>query len=247
MTLTSNFCSFGRVEEMILQEWNEGDILIHFLTGQAGGGKTTTVGTIVPLLRAMGVPAQSLGLDAYFRLSSRERKLWLKEGEVISPEEGARRRDQINWWDYDRLMSDLGKIVEGNPVQLRKIYNRAEGGELTGSLDIFPEHNGLVLLIEGVGLAHIKGSFTRSYIHAPAAVRYIRIKERDSNRRMSEEEAWARFRLTQEFESGYFQKHWGRMNNFFDNSNGHGPIRVDFLRPEEALADMTRPPLMSIS
>lgn len=232
-----------KVEDVILNLWKEGDILIYALTGQAGGGKTTTADQVARNLQMHNLPATKLGLDTYFILSSKQRKAWLKEGEFISPEEGGRRRNQLTWWDFGKLQSDLENLCQGRALHLRNVYNRADSGELTGSLDIIPDpQKGLILILEGVALAHVEGVKERGYIHAPAPIRYERLQERDANRRMSEEEAWARFRLTQEFETAYFRANWKKINSFFDNSNGHAVIQLPHLNPDEALVDISTPP-----
>ena len=232
-----------KVEDVILNLWKEGDILVYALTGQAGGGKTTTADQVICNLQSQDLPAAKLGLDTYFILSSKQRKVWLKEGELVSPEEGSRRRNQLTWWDFGKLESDLKLLCQGEPLRLRNVYNRADGGELTGSADIVPHpYRGLIVILEGVALAHVEGVKERGYIHAPAPIRYERLQERDANRRMSEDEAWARFRLTQEFETDYFRNHWKKIHRFFDNSNGHGVIQLPNLDPTEALADLKIPP-----
>ncbi|OGY78949.1 MAG: hypothetical protein A3B74_03600 [Candidatus Kerfeldbacteria bacterium RIFCSPHIGHO2_02_FULL_42_14] len=234
-----------KIEHEIQTLWREGDILIYGLTGQAGAGKTSSAEEVVSHLREQNIPAASLGLDAYFILSSAERKAWLAEGERVSPAEGKRRRNQLLWWDFQALQCDLLHFKQGEPIQLRGVYNREDKGEKTRNIDIVPdERRGFVLVLEGVALAHVEVLDGLAYVHAPADVRYLRIQMRDSARRPIPAEAWNRFRLTQEFEIPYFRAHWEKIRCFFDNSNGVGPLKVSILSPEEALNDLERPPLL---
>src|SRR3989338_2730419 len=65
-------------EKQLTELYEPGKVNILGLTGQAGAGKTNCVAPIiVEEARRLGIKAHNLGLDAFFILSSRERKAWI--------------------------------------------------------------------------------------------------------------------------------------------------------------------------
>ncbi len=195
-----------------------GKINVVRITGQAGAGKTNHVTPLVKqIAHEQGFWTGELPLDTFFKLSSEDRARWLAEGEQISPDEGARRRDQLTWWDFNLAHKTISTIKDGKPVHLNGIYNRADQGRLTGRLSLQPAGEGL-LIFEGVALPHIPGEGLNLYVHAPKHVRFPRLLERDKHR--GPEEAQRRFKLTEEFEKRYFADHWHLIHHCIDNSNG---------------------------
>jgi len=189
------------------------------VTGQAGAGKTQF---ITPLIKAVAAehsfPCSSLGLDAFFRLSSLGRKKWIADGAEMGPAEHAYRKNQINWWNFESAQKSLLSLKRGEVLHLTNAYNRQDGGELTGEVLIEPPREGLLVIFEGVAIAHLDGADELMYVHAPSHVRFERLYRRDASRRKSIEEARDRFHLTQDFERHYFPQHWERISCFIDNS-----------------------------
>lgn len=216
---------------------SNGGVKIIGITGQAGAGKTRIANALAYSLTEKGTPAVCLGLDAFFILSSKGRKEWIAEGASISPEELARRQDQINWWDFAKAQAAIDGLKAGLPLRLRGIYNRGDKGELTGSLDIEPDsEKGLLVLFEGVAVAHLEHFDDLIFVHAPPAVRLERIRERDASRRNDPAAVMARWQLTQRFELNYFAEHWARIRSFVDNSSVEAR-ELEALDQESALVD----------
>lgn len=191
-------------------------VVIHGITGRAGSGKTSFCRS----LRRAGW--EHLPLDAFFKMSSRQRKAWLAEGARLGPEEYAARADQLTWWDFDRAVEVIETLRQGQPLHLRNVYNREDNGELTGCIDIIPRYGSqLRVAFDGVAIAHLKHHLNRlTMLHAPAPERYRRLRQRDADRRQSEEEAQQRFRLTESFEDAYFQRFADLADLHVYNGNG---------------------------
>lgn len=202
----------------LLRKWYQnGEVNITGITGQAGGGKTTMTYLLHELAVEMNVPLHILPLDCFFRLSSQQRKHWLEEGKQSSAEEYARRADQMSWWDFDRLEESLNSLRSGQDLYLEGVYNRADKGELTLNLHI-PVHprQGALVVLEGVAIAHKKDHFSHLlYLHAPREVRRRRLEKRDPHR--VGPEAAKRFRLTESFEIEYFREYLQNGDLFVDN------------------------------
>src|SRR3989344_5541080 len=60
------------LEQFARDQYRPGEITIVGLTGRAGAGKTTTAKSLTEAYEAIDIPAAPLGLDAFFKLSSRE-------------------------------------------------------------------------------------------------------------------------------------------------------------------------------
>jgi uridine kinase len=201
-----------------------GQVSVLGITGQAGAGKTTFIASLAAgVAQEEGFATDSLGLDAFFKLSSSGRKEWIKEGHEISPEEGAFRSDQVNWWDFGDAQKALEMLKRGEPIHLTNVYNREDEGELTGEVMIHPPDGGMLLVFEGVAVAHLDCMDALMYVHAPSAVRFERLYERDKERR-GREEALGRFELTQAFETQYFPQYWDKITCFVDNSQQYPQV-----------------------
>ena len=214
-----------------------GEVSILGITGQAGAGKTNYITPrIKKIAESYGVPADYLGMDSFFRLSSRGRKSWIEEGGKISDEEAAYRKDQINWWDFDWAFESLYRLKEGKPLSLEGVYNRSDGGELTGTVHIEPPNEGMLLIFEGVPIAHLKHAMNKlAFVYAPSDIRLNRLRDRDRHRKG--DEVKERFRITQDFETRYYPRYWEAIDMFLDNSNSDngGPRVIDYLSPDRAL------------
>lgn len=211
----------------LLQNWYElGEVGLAGVTGQAGGGKTTTAFMLEQLASEKDIPLRVLPLDCYFKKSSRERKIWLDEGKTLGPEEYRKRADQMCWWDFNRLQESLAQLLKGQDLHLRGVYNRGDHGEMTLDLDIPMDPKlGTLVVVEGVAIAHMKPFLDDLvYLHAPREVRRARLLHRDPHRVGPDAEE--RFRLTEAFELGYFQTHLNKADVFVDNG-GTVPILME--------------------
>lgn len=211
----------------------DGRVTILGLTGQAGAGKTNHVAPIIAAeARRLGIKTHNLGLDAFFILSSRERQAWIAEGWQVSEAEGLRREDQINWWNFQLAEQSLLALRQGKPVRLERVYNRQDKGELTGEIVIEPPADeGMLVIFDGVAIAHLQALDCLWYVHAPAEVRQKRLFNRDGDRRMISAEVQKRWQITERFEKGYFPKHWHQIRLFMldlidsgGNGQNHEPI-----------------------
>lgn len=207
------------------------------ITGQAGSGKTTLARRIQSAAERAGIPVHLLSLDKYFKLSSAARKVWLAEAEG-NPELLQQRRDQLTWWDFEKLLADLEKLSQGDGIYREGVYNRADAGELTGTLSIPAcDGRGRLIVLEGVGLPHLNGGAPITqmiFTHADPHVRFARIRARDRQRRPEYSTTVDRFKLTQEFERPYFAEHWGKIDTHVNNA-GVIPSLAVGLTTEEAL------------
>ncbi|OGZ97337.1 MAG: hypothetical protein A3J10_00425 [Candidatus Sungbacteria bacterium RIFCSPLOWO2_02_FULL_54_10] len=224
----------GTLTDMILSHLVPGEIRILGVTGQAGAGKTSHIAPMIQSIAASkNYWAAILPLDAFFKFSSEERSQWLAEGEASGEEEAARRRDQMTWWDFQKAEDVLRTLHEGKPVNMTGVYNRADKGRLTGTIEITPEEKGGLLIFEGVATAHLATLHAVFYVHAPSVVRLDSLLERDKHR--DREEALKRFALTEAFEQRYFQLHWKHIDVCVDNSRRNGVMPGDlpiFPKPE---------------
>ncbi len=225
----------GMIARRVVQEIvdnSHGPIAIIGITGQAGAGKTSTLRLLQKLCQRLGIRCNELGLDSFFKVSSRERKLWLHASNISEAERKAR-ENQTHWWDYEWLTWALKELKEGRGLHLRRCYTRKDHGELTGSIRIDP-HDGQkgIIALEGVGIAHLDELSALIYLHALPELRAERLGLRDSYR--SGDEALERWRVTQTFEQRYFRENWGKITHFF-NTSGDEPIIIDELDSDEAL------------
>lgn len=204
-------------EEFMHSQFKPGEISIVRLTGRAGAGKTTIARKLAEAGISLGIPSAVLGMDAFFKLSSAQRKAWLEEGKSISPEEYAKRANQALWWDFEKASNALDSLRNGHPIHLEGIYNRTDKGELTGELKITPDPRGMVIVFEGVAVAHPpKNGDYIVYVNAHPVKRKERLLGRDQHR--AGNAAMERFRLTQSFENGYFLRYKENVDLVIDNS-----------------------------
>lgn len=200
--------------------FRSGEVVTVGFTGQAGAGKTTNAELAHRVAFQKGIRTAHLPLDAFFRKSSKARKAWLEEGKKLGEDEFAKRADQMNWWDFGRFQESLAHLSKGRDLHLEGVYNRADGGELTGSIHIPVPREGIGVVCDGVAIAHLSDYFHHLvYFHARPEVRTIRLGARDSHRKGPEAEE--RFRITQEFERRYFSQHMDKPHMFVDTS---GPM-----------------------
>lgn len=189
------------------------------ITGRAGAGKTTLASRLVQESNSLGFSAHELSLDWFFKLSSSERKAWLIEGKTIGEREYENRTDQLSWWDYEKLLGAVSCLLSDKPLELKGVYNRQDKGELTRDVFIPQNSSGRIIVLEGVGIAHLDRVFNGDliYVHADSSVRMTRLLQRDADRRKGLEAA-ERFRLTEAFELGYFHRERRKATRFVDNS-----------------------------
>lgn len=199
--------------------YEPGNVKIVGLTGRAGAGKTTTAGKLVETCNQLGIPANILSLDAFFILSSKDRRAWLEEGKQLGEDEYAERADQASWWDFDKMRQALQQLQEGQSLHMTGVYNRADKGELTGEITIEPNPQGCVIVVEGVAIAHMRDFMDRLiYVNTHPLVRRQRLLGRDQHR--AADAAIERFLLTQGFENYYFEKYGGQIDAVVDNTDG---------------------------
>ncbi len=226
------------LSNIVRQFYTPNKVNIVGICGQAGAGKTNH---ITPLLmqaaKKNNIFSDILGLDSFFILSSRERKAWLNEPS-LSKEEKERRQNQINWWDFSKAELTLETITGGQTIHLTGIYNRSDGGELTGELRIDPPEEGMLLFFDGVAIVQLKKLLKSIlYVHTPSETRFNRLFPRDNGRRSKKDEAEKRFELTQKFEQSYFPEYWKNIDLFIDNSrnNGNGIRIIESINYNDAL------------
>lgn len=217
--------------ELIRRCCSSGQVNILGVAGQAGAGKTNHVSPLIAAeANKFDFPVEILRLDAFFKLSSSDRKNWIEEGLRISPQEAAVRQNMLNWWDFKAAEAAIEKLRQKEPLHLTNVYNRADGGNLTGEVRIDPPEKGMLLIFEGVAICHLDGIDHLMYVYASPEVRLERLRQRDKHRQG--QEVLDRFALTESFERSYFSEHWGKINSFVDNSVDSpkvlGPMSYNF-------------------
>ena len=221
------------LKEAVQGLYSPGQYKVVGLTGQAGAGKTWTSKMVEAACEERNIDYVRVSLDWFFILSSKDRKKWLAEAEH-DPLEYARRKDQLTWWDFDRAATCLLDLKAGKTVELKGVYNRADGGELTKDVTLLPQKRGGIVLIEGVAIVDLPIDLL-VYIAASLPTRFPRLYNRDKARRTGIE-AIERLLLTETFEVGYFNTdRWSKIHLIIDSeANGGGRVipklaRDDFI------------------
>lgn len=156
--------------KLIKQERKE-KIAALALTGQAGAGKTHISGKI----KSNGIPYSIMDFDWFFKLSRKERSRWLEEGKSISVEEWRKRADQNAWWNFQKANETIRSIkYSTEKTIIKNAYNRNDNGELSGTFEITPKGNGL-LVVEDVPTILLDDIDIFIYVHADDTVRKDRI------------------------------------------------------------------------
>jgi len=209
------------LSDYLRQVYEPGKVKVIGLTGRAGAGKTTRAKEMAIISEEMGIPVVRLGLDTFFKTSSRARKAWLEE-EGIPDEERARREDQDNWWDFERAKQALGVLKSRRRLVMNGVYNRNDRGELTATVDIDPDpEKGLIVVFEGVGISHLSDMLDDVlFIAAHPNERRDRLLGRDADKRVGDA-AKKRFRITQTYEAKHFAANGGRVTRVLENSSGN--------------------------
>jgi uridine kinase len=227
----------SELEDLVRGLLRPGRVSVLGLSGQTGAGKTLVA---APLLLAIaeraGFPAARLGLDAFFRMSTAERTAWLAEGAAMGPEEESRRRYEFMWWNFALAEESLSLLRDGKPLHLRQVYNREDAGRLSGRVDIVPPAQGMLVLLEGVAIAHLQGLDKLVYVHAPARERLANLIGRDRHR--DAQENLERLRLSEEFEQKYFLEHFERIDLFVRLASPAHP-RTNVVDPREVAASLS--------
>lgn len=212
------------LKEAVQGLYSPGQHKVVGLTGQAGAGKTWTAKMVEAACEERNIPYMKVSLDWFFILSSKARKAWLEEAEG-DPEELARRKDQTTWWDFEKAAACLLDIKAGKTVELKGVYNRADGGELTKNVPpLVPDKRGGIVLIEGVAIVDLPIDLL-VYIAASLPTRFPRLYQRDKARRTGLE-AIERLLLTETFEVNYFNaERWAKIHLVIDSeANGGGRV-----------------------
>lgn len=234
-------------EESLKTLHRPGRVTILGLTGQAGAGKSNHIAPIIAReADRLGIKSQILGLDAFFILSSRGRKEWIAQGWEISEAEGLRRENQINWWNFQLAEQGLLGLRQGNPLHLTNVYNRKDKGELTGEIRIEPPTDGMLVVFDGVAIAHLEGVDYLWYVHAPGEVRQGRLFNRDGDRRSLSADAQGRWEVTERFERAYFPKHWQRITLFILNAHNNGSGPGPYIYPENLSHETCLQPALAL-
>ena len=113
---------------------------IILISGPSGSGKTTTALTIEKILDEMGVVTHTLSLDNYFKTITDEEKILLEKGELDL--ESPNRVDEV------LLNEQLGKMIQGEPVELPKYDFTVAKRVLSGK--ILHRKKGELVILEGI-------------------------------------------------------------------------------------------------
>jgi uridine kinase len=109
-----------------IEQIKESPILIG-ICGRAGSGKSTLAQRIKKELEEAGVKTTSYSGDWRFRLDSEGRKKFLQEKWLTGLDEYLRAVNQFNWWDFEKIYTDLNLLREGKSLQIQNAYNRETG------------------------------------------------------------------------------------------------------------------------
>ena len=109
-----------------IEEIKERPILVG-ICGRAGSGKSTLAGKIKRELEKQGIKTVSYSGDWRFKLDSESRKKFIEEKWLSGLDEYLRAVNQFNWWDFEKIYSDLNSLKEGNSLRIENAYNRGTG------------------------------------------------------------------------------------------------------------------------
>lgn len=224
--------------KLIKQEYKE-KIAALALTGQAGAGKTHISGKI----KSNGIPYSIMDFDWFFKLSRKERSRWLEEGKSISVEEWRKRADQNAWWNFQKANETIRSIkYSTEKTIIKNAYNRNDNGELSGTFEITPKGNGL-LVVEDVPTILLDDIDIFIYVHADDTVRKDSIASGDGKARadLKAEERWL---ITQHFETKIFSDNLAKIDYIIDNSGkelrfmSHEELKHSLQKQKENLPEL---------
>ncbi len=175
------------------------------VAGQAGAGKTTLVYDLVEYLGKGYV----LGFDYFFKLSSKERKKWIEDGERIGREEYLRRSNNLEWFDFEKYYETISSLKEGKPIKLENVYDK-HSGELVKTVYIEPG----IIFVDGVFILHYPLDYML-YLHRDWDERKGNIEKRDGHRK-SKKDLEKRWMETQGTEIPYIESELYNSNKIAD-------------------------------
>lgn len=161
-----------------------GNIVLVGITGRAGAGKTTFAENFKRHCDDSDVDAVLYQGDWDFKLSSKERKVWLEEPRQNGHlEEYAERANQETWWDFRQMAKNLKELKRGNPVELNSVYDRRTGEKNLTAVVYPPDKEGIILLENafiGDVVPMMEGVI---FLHADPKIAFDRIVQKDGHRK----------------------------------------------------------------
>jgi uridine kinase len=175
------------------------------ICGRAGSGKSTIAGKIKLELKKQGIESVSYSGDWRFRLDSESRKKFIEEKWLCGMEEYLRAINQFNWWDFERIYSDLEQLSQGSSITVKRAYNR-ETGKKNSDIEIKGIKNGIVFYENCIlgGLEILGRLDIVLLLNEPDKICFERIIKKDLGRR-NFSEILARQLITMYSENFFFK------------------------------------------
>jgi uridine kinase len=176
------------------------------ICGRASSGKTTLTGRLAQELGARGVPAVAYSGDWRFALDSPARRQWLEAKWRAGYDAYLQALSQFGWWDFERILDDLDRLLSGKPVEVRDGYDRGTGAK-DRRIELPPVSEGAVLYENGIlgGEEILNRMDVVVLLNTADRVCLERTLRRDADRRPAAEVA-ARFLITS-YSENVFLRH----------------------------------------
>ena len=116
------------------------------ICGRAGAGKTSLGNKIAEELNSESIPTVCYSGDLRFILDSEARRRWLSEKWRVGLQQYLNAVNQFNWWNFEKIHSDLKELALGHSLTIENAYDRKSGKK--GLRVKFPPMKGGVVLYE---------------------------------------------------------------------------------------------------
>ena len=174
------------------------------ICGRAGAGKTTLANNIVNELQDQDVTTIMYSGDWRFILDSFERRKMLNEKWKAGIDAYMYIINQLNWWDFNEIESDLDTITSNNPLSITNAYDRKTG--IKDKSIAIPKTKSSIVLYENCilgGVSILEKLDIIILLNTPDRICFERTINKDSDRRNMIDIA-SRFIVTTYSENNFF-------------------------------------------
>lgn len=92
--------------------------------------------------------------DWRFHRNSQDREKWIRDFDTTWTADYMAKINQINWWDFERIASDLNSLKGWHGVAIVNPYDRSTGDFSGGKIEISPPWERWVIIFENTILGH---------------------------------------------------------------------------------------------
>lgn len=174
------------------------------ICGRAGAGKTFLSSKISDELSLKKIGNVIYSGDWRFILDSKDRRKWLEEKWKVGIDAYIFAINQLTWWDYDKISSDLDAMSTGDSLVIDGTYNR-ETGKKDGIISLRGIDKGIILYENCIlgGIEILNKLDLIVFVNTPDRVCFERTLKKDSDRRSITDIA-SRFIITTYSENNFF-------------------------------------------